>query len=160
MMRRPVAFVAALALFAEAVGVVLVNGVLATVVENQDMSLAGLEPGAMSGGTWVMGGVSGFCLLLCGLVLLLTGIRDRAPGRLGRIALVVCAVAHGVLGALAVGLLGWIAFAFLMVVLGLIVLTLVAYGPEGDRPAGAGPLPAAEPLPAAGPSAARGPAND
>ncbi len=147
MMRRPVAFVAALALFAEAVGVVLVNGILATVVENQDMSLAGLESGAMSGGTWVMGGVSGLCLLLCALVLLLTGVRDRAPGRLGRIALIVCAVAHGVLGAVAVGLLGWIAFAFLMTVLGLIVLTLVVYGPEGDRPVGVEP------------SAARGPAD-
>ncbi|MFI9628702.1 hypothetical protein [Streptomyces sp. NPDC052042] len=136
--RRPVAFVAALALFVEAVGVVLVNGVLATVVENQDMSVGGLESGAMSGGAWAMGGVSGLGLLLCGLVLLLTGVRDRAPGRWGRIALVVCAVAHGVLGALAVGLVGWIAFACLMVVLGLIVLTLVAYGPEPVRPVAAG----------------------
>ncbi|MDK0521746.1 hypothetical protein [Streptomyces sp. ML-6] len=140
--RRPVAFVAAIVLFAEAVGIVFVNAVLATVVENQDMSLAGLESSAMSTGTWAMGGVSGAYLLLCGLILLLTGIRDRAPGRIARIVLIVCAVVHGVLGALTVGLVGWAAFAVLMVVLGLIVLTLVAYGDEAggaDGPAaGAG----------------------
>ncbi|MFD5064612.1 MULTISPECIES: hypothetical protein [unclassified Streptomyces] len=127
-MRRPVAFVAAIVLFGEAAGMVLVNGILATVVDNQEMSLAGLDPAAMSAGAWVMGGVAGLYLVLCGLVLLLTGIRDRAPGRVGRAALISCAVVHGVLGALTVGLIGWAAFVFMMVVLGLIVLTLVAYG--------------------------------
>ncbi|WP_406429369.1 hypothetical protein [Streptomyces sp. NBC_01589] len=126
--RRPVAFVAAIVLFGEAVGMVLVNGILATVVDNQKMSLAGLDPAAMSTGAWVMGGVAGLYLVLCGLVMLLTGIRDRAPGRVGRAALISCAVVHGVLGALTVGLIGWAAFVFMMVVLGLIVLTLVAYG--------------------------------
>ncbi|MFJ9678426.1 hypothetical protein ACIRP2_10255 [Streptomyces sp. NPDC101194] len=135
--RRPVAFVTAIVLFVEAVGIVVVNGILATVVDNQDMSLAGLEPSAMVNGTWAMGGVFGLYLLLCGLVLLLAGIRDRAPGRIGRIALITCAVVHGVLGALTVGLVGWAAFACLMVVLGLIVLALVAYGPGSGsgRPA-------------------------
>ncbi|MGW1411331.1 hypothetical protein [Streptomyces sp. NPDC002403] len=132
--RRPVAFVAALVLFAEAVGVVLINGILATVVKNQDMSLAGMDPAVMSNGTWVMGGVFGLYLLLCGLLLLLAGIRDRAPGRFARVVLILCAVVHGVLGALVVGLVGWTAFAFLMVVLGLIVLTLVAYGTRSDEP--------------------------
>ncbi|MFF3788938.1 hypothetical protein ACFYXW_02595 [Streptomyces sp. NPDC001981] len=129
-MRRPVAFVAAIVLFGEAAGMVLVNGIMATVVDNQEMSLAGLDPAAMSAGAWVMGGVAGVYLVLCGLVLLLTGIRDRAPGRVGRAALISCAVVHGVLGALTVGLIGWAAFVFMMVVLGLIVLTLVAYGNE------------------------------
>ncbi|MET4648092.1 CHASE2 domain-containing sensor protein [Streptomyces atratus] len=128
MVRRPVAFVAAIVLFGEAAGMVLVNGIMATVVDNQEMSLAGLDPAAMSAGAWVMGGVAGVYLVLCGLVLLLTGIRDRAPGRVGRAALISCAVVHGVLGALTVGLIGWAAFVFMMVVLGLIVLTLVAYG--------------------------------
>ncbi|WP_392672217.1 hypothetical protein [Streptomyces sp. LN785] len=136
MVRRPVAFVAAIVLFVEAVGMVLVNGLLATVVDNQEMSLAGLDPSAMSAGAWVMGGVAGVYLLLCGLVLLLTGVRDRAPGRAGRAALISCAVVHGVLGALTVGLIGWAAFAFMMVVLGLIVLTLVAYGTTGVRRGG------------------------
>ncbi len=129
--RRPVAFVAAIVLFGEAAGMVLVNGIMATVVDNQEMSLAGLDPAAMSAGAWVMGGVAGLYLVLCGLVLLLTGIRDRAPGRVGRAALISCAVVHGVLGALTVGLIGWAAFVFMMVVLGLIVLTLVAYGNGG-----------------------------
>jgi hypothetical protein len=133
MMRRPVAFVAAIVLFVEAVGMVLVNGILATVVDNQEMSLAGLDPAAISAGAWAMGGVAGLYLLLCGLVLLLTGIRDRAAGRAGRFALISCAVVHGLLGALTVGLVGWAAFAFMMVVLGLIVLTLVAYGTVREK---------------------------
>ncbi len=127
MVRRPVAFVTAIVLFVEAVGIVLVNGVLATVAGNQSMSLAGMDPDAMVTGTWVMGGVSGVLLVLCGLIPLLAGIRDRAPGRFGRITLIACAVVHGVLGALAVGLIGWAAFAFLMAVLALVVLTLVAF---------------------------------
>ncbi|MFB7912491.1 hypothetical protein [Streptomyces sp. NPDC056061] len=150
--RRTVAFVAALVLFVEAAGVALVNVVLAEVVRNQDMSLAGLEPAAMTGGAWVMGGILGLCLVLCGVVLLLAGVRDRIPGRIGRIALIVCAVGHGVLGAVAVGPVGWTAFACLMVTLALIVLTLVAYGPEKGRPTGGGPTgggPAQESGPAA-----------
>lgn len=141
MVRRPVAFVTAAVLFVEAVGIVLVNGVLATVADNQSMSLAGMDPDAMVTGTWVMGGVSGVLLVACGLIPLLAGIRDRAPGRLGRIALIACAVVHGVLGALAVGLAGWAAFAFLMAALALIVLTLVAFerpGPAAGKAAGDG----------------------
>ncbi|WP_405665150.1 hypothetical protein OG379_24370 [Streptomyces sp. NBC_01166] len=144
MVRRPVAFVTAIVLFVEAVGIVIVNGVLATVAGNQSMSLAGMDPDAMVTGTWVMGGVSGVLLVLCGLIPLLAGIRDRAPGRVGRITLIACAVVHGVLGALAVGLIGWAAFVFLMVVLGLIVLTLVAFDrrdPEAVKPTGAAPEP-------------------
>ncbi|MFJ1926487.1 MULTISPECIES: hypothetical protein [unclassified Streptomyces] len=133
--RRPVAFISAIVLFAEAVGVVIVNGVMATFVKNQDMSLAGTDPGAMANGAWVLGGISGLFLLLCGVLLLLTGVRDRAPGRIARVVLIGCAVIHGVLGALAVGLIGWTAFVSMMVVLGLIVLTLVAYGPGREEPA-------------------------
>ncbi|MFC9759817.1 hypothetical protein [Streptomyces sp. NPDC056921] len=132
--RRPVAFVAAIVLFAEAVGIVIINGILATVVKNQDMSLAGMDPAVMSNGTWAMGGVFGLYLLLCGLFLLLAGARDRAPGRFARIVLIICAVVHAVLGALTVGLIGWAAFASMMVVLGLIVLTLVAYGTRSEEP--------------------------
>ncbi|MGW6723423.1 hypothetical protein [Streptomyces sp. NPDC054995] len=129
-MRRPVAIVTALVLFGEAVGIVLINAVLATVAENQHMSLAGMGPDAMSAGTWVMGGVSGLLLVLCGLIALITGVRDRTPGRVGRIVLIGCAVVHGVLGAVTVGLVGWAAFAFMMAVLALLVLTLLSYGPE------------------------------
>ncbi|MFE4215332.1 hypothetical protein [Streptomyces sp. NPDC056844] len=145
-MRRPVAFVTAIVLFVEAVGIVLVNGVLATVAGNQSMSLAGMDPDAMVTGTWVMGGVSGVLLVLCGLIPLLAGIRDRAPGRLGRIALIACAVVHGVLGALAVGLIGWAAFAFLMVVLALIVLTLVTFDRREPEAVKTGPGAAPEPV--------------
>ncbi|MFF3953140.1 hypothetical protein ACFYY1_08020 [Streptomyces sp. NPDC001890] len=137
--RRPVAFVAAIVLFAEAVGIVLINGILATVVKNQDMSLAGMDPAVMSNGTWAMGGFFGLYLLLCGLFLLLAGARDRAPGRFARIVLIICAVVHAVLGALTVGLVGWAAFASMMVVLGLIVLTLVAYGTRSEEPGSEGP---------------------
>ncbi|TRV79491.1 hypothetical protein FKN01_10075 [Streptomyces sp. 130] len=131
--RRLVAFLAALVLAAEAVGVVVVNVVLGTVVRNQEMSLAGTDPEVMSRGTWVLGGVFGAFLLLCAVLLVPAGARDRAPGRVARIVLVCCAVVHGVLGALTVGLVGWAAFAWMMVALGLIVFALVAYGPEPAR---------------------------
>ncbi|MFJ8848731.1 hypothetical protein ACIRFF_38250 [Streptomyces cyaneofuscatus] len=130
-MRRPVAIVTALVLFGEAVGIFAVNAVLATVTENQNMSLAGMDPKAMTAGTWVMGGVSAALLIGCGLIALLAGVRDRAPGRFGRITLIGCAVVHGVLGAVTVGLVGWVAFAVMMVVLALLVFTLLSYGPEG-----------------------------
>lgn len=150
MVRRTVACTAALVLFAEAVGIVIINVVLGTVVKNQDMSLAGTDPKMMANGTLVLGAVSGLFLVLCGVLLLLAGIRDRGPGRVGRIVLICCAVVHGVLGALTVGLVGWTAFVVMMVVLGLIVLSLVVYGPADEKPAagGAGPEQPAAPAPA------------
>ncbi|MDX3855378.1 hypothetical protein [Streptomyces sp. AK02-01A] len=142
--RRPVAWVAAIVLLAEALGVVFVNGVLATVVRNQQMSLAGLDPDAMSAGTWAMGGVFGLYLVLCAALLVRTAVKDLAPGRFGRVVLIACAVVHGVLGAVTVGLVGWTAFAFMMVVLALIVLILVAYDRE-RRPGHRDEEPAAGP---------------
>ncbi|MEV6397727.1 hypothetical protein AB0M39_23645 [Streptomyces sp. NPDC051907] len=130
-MRRPVAVVAALVLLVEAVGIVAINGIMATFVDKQDMSLAGLDPDAMVTGTWAMGIAFGLFLASCAAVLLVAGLRDRAPGRIGKIMVISCAVVHGVLGALTVGLMGWGAFAFMMTVLGLIVLALLGYGDEG-----------------------------
>ncbi|WNI22839.1 hypothetical protein [Streptomyces sp. ITFR-16] len=150
MVRMTVACTAALVLFAEAVGIVIINVVLGTVVKNQDMSLAGTDPKMMANGTLVLGAVSGLFLVLCGVLLLLAGIRDRGPGRVARIVLICCAVVHGVLGALTVGLVGWTAFVAMMVVLGLIVLSLVAYGPADEKPAAG----AAEPEQPAAPAPA------
>lgn len=148
MVRRLVAFIAALVLAVEAVGIVIINVVMGTVVKNQDMSLAGTDPDVMSRGTWVLGGVSGLFLLLCAVLLVVAGARDRAPGRVARIVLICCAVVHGVLGALTVGLVGWTAFAWMMVVLGLIVLALVAYGAEPEPEPKAEPEQSAAPAPA------------
>ncbi|MCX5399338.1 hypothetical protein [Streptomyces sp. NBC_00102] len=154
MVRRPVAVVTALVLLAEAVGVAIVNVVLATVAENQNMSLAGLEPGAMSTGAWAMGGVSTVLLAAVALIALTAAVRDRSPGRVGRFALIATAVVHGVLGALVVGLVGWSAFVVLMVALALIVGTLIGYGPERRKPAAAAGNPGAGGAPeTAGPPA-------
>lgn len=131
-MRRPVAWVAAIVLFVEAIGIALLNWLLGTVVDNQDMSLAGLDPDMMSISSKVGGLVFGAYFALCGLTALLAAVRDRAPGLFGRILLISAAVVHGLLGALTVGLVGWGAFAFLMVGLALIVFTLLAFG----RPTG------------------------
>lgn len=152
MARRPVAWVAAIMLLLEAIAIVFVNGVLATVVANQQMSLAGLDPSAMSAGTWVMGGVFGCYLVLCAAILVRTALRGRAPGRFGRMVLIICAVVHGVLGAVTVGLVGWTAFVFMMVMLGLIVLVLLAYEREAPDREGRGEGSA----PAKGPAAAGG----
>ncbi|MET8509285.1 hypothetical protein ABZV60_32350 [Streptomyces sp. NPDC004787] len=128
MARRPIALVTAAVLLLEAPGIVAINAVMARFVKAQSMSLDGMDPELMYTGTWALGIGSGALLLLCALVPLLAAVRDRRPGRPGRVLLIGCAVVHGVLGAVAVGLLGWAAFAFLMTVVALIVLTLVAYG--------------------------------
>ncbi|MGW0550824.1 hypothetical protein [Streptomyces altiplanensis] len=133
MARRPIAAVSAAVLFVEAVGIVGVHWILGRVVDSQSMSLDGLDSGVMAASTWVMGGVFGLYLVACGVFLLRAALADRAPGRLGRTLLIACAVVHGVLGALAVGLVGWTAFAAMMAVLGLIVLSLVAYGEREER---------------------------
>ncbi|NIY66141.1 hypothetical protein [Streptomyces malaysiensis] len=148
MARRPVAAVAAVTLMLEAVGIALLNWILGLVVDRQQMSMGGIDTDAMSVGTWVAGGLFGLYLLVCGVVLLRTAVRDRAPGRLARILLITCAVVHGLLGAFSVGLVGWPAFAFMMVVLGLIVLTLLGYeaepaaGPSAETASGDAPSPA------------------
>ncbi|TPQ20539.1 hypothetical protein [Streptomyces sporangiiformans] len=132
MVRRPVAWVAAIVLFVEAFGIALVNWFLGVVVDRQDMSLAGLDPAAMSVSSKVAGLVFGLYFALCGFVALRVALRDRAPAGLGRVLLISVAVVHGLLGAFTVGLVGWGAFAFMMVVLGLVVLILMAYdGREG-----------------------------
>lgn len=135
--RRPVAVVTAVLLIVEAAGIALLNWVLGLVVDRQQMSLGGLDTDTMSVGTWVAGGVLGLYLLLCGAVLLRMAVRDRAPGRPARILLITCAVAHALVGAFSVGLVGWLAFALMMVMLGLIVLSLLAYD-ETERAAEGG----------------------
>ncbi len=141
--RRPVALVAAVVLILEALGFVLLNWILSIVVDHQQMSLAGLKPGAMSVGAWAGGIFFGLYLAFCAVLLARTALRDRAPGGFTRIVLITCAVVHGLLGAFAVGLVGWPAFALMMVVLAMIVLTLVAYGEPkdaaADGPTGGGP---------------------
>ncbi|MHB9759190.1 hypothetical protein ACYBSK_32835 [Streptomyces sp. BYX5S] len=147
--RRPVAWVAAIVLFAEALGIALLNWFLGLVVDRQDMSLAGLDPRAMSVGAWIAGGLFGLYLALCGFVLVRVAVADRAPAGFGRILLISAAVVHGLLGAFTIGLVGWLSFVFMMVVLALLVLTLVAYDrheheqgerrPEPDAPAPGGP---------------------
>ncbi|MFD3481504.1 hypothetical protein [Streptomyces sp. NPDC058695] len=137
MARRPVAWVAAIVLFAEAIGIALLNWFLGLVVDRQDMSLAGLDPRAMSVSAWIAGALFGLYLALCAVVLVRIAVRDRGPAGFGRILLISAAVVHGLLGAFSVGLVGWLAFVFMMVVLGLIVLTLVAYDRK-EQGAGAG----------------------
>ncbi|MBA8948011.1 hypothetical protein GTW38_22205 [Streptomyces sp. SID7804] len=136
MVRRPVAWVLALVLFAEALGVAALNWFLGTVVDRQDMSLAGLDPHLMSVSSKIGGIVFGLYFALCGLVALLVALRDRAPAGLGRVLLVSAAVVHGLLGAFVWGLVGRAAFLFMVAVLGLVVLLLVTYDGRSDEPAG------------------------
>jgi hypothetical protein len=138
--RRPVVWVAwvtAVVVFVEAVVLVAVAALLSRVVGAQNMSLAGLKPSAMSLGAWVGCGIAAAFLLVCAATLTRTALRDEAPGRAGRVLLIVCAVVHGVLGALASSLIGWSVFAVMMVGLGLLVWVLLAYGRDGaaGRPA-------------------------
>jgi hypothetical protein len=138
--RRPVAWIVALVLFVEALGVAALNWFLGVVVDRQDMSLAGLDPSMMATSSKIGGIVFGLYFALCGLVALLVGLRDRAPAGLGRILLISAAVVHGVLGAVAWGMMGRPAFLFMVLVLALIVLLLMTYDHPGEtRPADAPP---------------------
>ncbi|MET9848204.1 hypothetical protein [Streptomyces ossamyceticus] len=134
MIRRPVAVVTAIVLFAEGLGIALLQWFLGTVVDRQKMSLAGLDPDAMSLSSKAGGVVFGLYFAFCGVVALLVAVRDRPAAGLGRVVLISVAVVHGLLGALTVGLVGWGAFVFMMVVLALVVLTLMTY----DRKTGTG----------------------
>lgn len=125
--RRPVAWIVAVVLFVEALGVAALNWFLGVVVDRQDMSLAGLDPHVMSTSSKIGGIVFGLYFAFCGLVALLVALRDRRPAGLGRILLISAAVVHGLLGAFAWGLMGWPEFLFMVVVLALIVLLLMTY---------------------------------
>ncbi|BCL22624.1 hypothetical protein GCM10017668_44670 [Streptomyces tuirus] len=129
--RRPVAWVVAVVLFAEAFGIAALNWFLGMVVDRQDMSLAGLDPHMMSVSSKIGGIVFGLYFALCGLVALLVALRDRPAAGFGRVLLISAAVVHGLLGAFTWGLVGWTAFLFMVLVLALIVLLLMTY----DRPA-------------------------
>lgn len=133
MARRPVAVVAAIILILEALGLAGINGFLGLVVDRQQMSLAGLDPHVMKVSTWILGVIVGVYLLLCAFALLRAAIRDRDITGFWRILLVTAAVVHGVLGAVSVGLLGWFVFVFMMVMMGLLVLSLIAYDERGDE---------------------------
>ncbi|KUO21616.1 hypothetical protein [Streptomyces dysideae] len=117
----------AVVLLVEALGIAAVNWFLGVVVDRQDMSLAGLDPGVMSMSSKIGGVVFGLYFALCGLVALLVALRNRRPAGFGRVLLISAAVVHALLGAFAWGLVGWTAFLYMMVVLGLIVLLLMTY---------------------------------
>ena len=154
MVRRPVAWVTAIVLFAEAVGIALVNWFMGVVVDRQDMSLAGLDPDVMSTSSKVAGLLFGLYFALCAFTALRVALRDRAPAGIGRILLISAAVVHALLGAFTVGLVGWGAFAFMMVVLGLIVLIFMTYD-RREAPAGSDAKPDGGPAndgPASGPA--------
>jgi hypothetical protein len=129
--RRPMAWIVAVVLFVEALGVAALNWFLGVVVDRQDMSLAGLDPSMMSTSSKIGGIVFGLYFALCGLVALLVALRDRAPVGFGRILLISAAVVHGLLGAFAWGLMGWPEFLFMVLALGLIVLLLMTYDSPG-----------------------------
>jgi hypothetical protein len=136
--RRPVAWLVAAVLLVEGFFIAAFNWFLGVVVDRQDMSLAGLDPDAMSLSSKIGGIVFGAYFVLCALVALLVAVRNRAPAGLGRILLIGAAVVHGLLGAFAVGLKGWAAFTYMIVVLALIVLLLMTYDAQQGPTVGAG----------------------
>jgi hypothetical protein len=152
--RRAIAAGAAAALVLEALAVGFVNWVLGLAVRHQKMSLGGLDPGAMAAGSWAGGGVFALFLIACAVIAARVALHDRSPNRVSRIVLIVCAVVHGVLGAIVVGLVGWYAFVVLMLVLALLVGTLLLHAPEDRSPA---PAPAAPPVPPGAPATSTAP---
>nr|WSX77164.1 hypothetical protein OH826_26970 [Streptomyces sp. NBC_00899] len=152
-MRRGIAVGTAVLLVLEALAIAFVNWILGLAVRHQKMSLGGLDPDAMAAGSWAGGGIFALFLIACAVLVARIALHDRMSGRVGRIVLIVCAVVHGVLGAIVVGLVGWYAFVVLMLVLGLLVGTLLLYAPEdrGDAPAATPPAPPGAPATSTGP---------
>lgn len=132
--RTAVAWVTAVVLLAEAFGVILLCLTLGAVVDNQSMSLAGIDPDLVVNSTYVLAVVAGLLLVLCAVVALLCALRHSGPGRAGRVLLIVAAVVHGVLAAATLALVGWPVFVALLVVLALIVWLLVS-AERRERPA-------------------------
>ncbi|GLW44880.1 hypothetical protein Stsp02_05420 [Streptomyces sp. NBRC 14336] len=149
MVRRPVAWVVAIVLFVEALGIAAVQWFLGVVVDRQDMSLAGLDSDVMAMSSKIGGVVFGVYFALCGVVALLVALRDRPAAGLGRVLLISAAVVHGLLGAFAWGLVGVGAFLFMVTVLGLIVLLLMTYDVQAEPTD-------SRPSPEPGPDAANG----
>ncbi|KUM94280.1 hypothetical protein AQI88_22850 [Streptomyces cellostaticus] len=131
----------AVVLLAEALFIAALNWFLGMVVDRQKMSLAGLDPHVMSTSSKIGGVLFGLYFVLCAVVALLVAIRNRAPAGFGRILLISVAVVHALLGAFTLSMVGWPAFLFMMVMLGLVVLLLMTYdrdgGPEQASPGGA-----------------------
>ena len=136
------AVVSAVVLAVEAVVFVLLNVFLGMVVDQQEMSLAGIEPRATTLSAWIAGAVFGAYLLLNAGLLARAALTDRPPRGFWRIVLISCAVVHGLLGAFSLGIVGWPAFAVMMVSLALIVWSLTWYS---ERPVVSGPVDADEP---------------
>ena len=133
-------------MLAEAAGLGVLHWILGLTVRAQEMSLAGLSTGTMSLSTWTAGALLSAFLLLCTAVLVRTVLRDRLGGRPSRALLVGCMVTQSVLAVLAVGLVGWLAFAGTMTVFGLLLLLLTWYPPQ---PRGSGASSDAGPVPTA-----------
>ncbi|MFE7989497.1 hypothetical protein [Streptomyces shenzhenensis] len=144
MVRRPVAWAVAVVLFVEALFIAALNWFLGVVVDRQDMSLAGLDPGTMATSSKIGGVVFGVYFVLCGLAALLVAVRNRAPSGLGRALLISVAVVHGLLGAFAWGPVGRGAFLVMVGVLALVVLLLMTYDARpGTAPSAGGGTPGA-----------------
>ncbi|MFJ6756727.1 MULTISPECIES: hypothetical protein [unclassified Streptomyces] len=149
MLRRLVAGLAAIVLVAEAAVLVLVHIVLGRTTANQSMSIAGSDPDVMSKATYAMGAGMGAFLVLCAVLAAVAALRDRSPGRFARIVLITAAVTHGLLGVLAVVLVGWPAFAATTLILCLLVLTLTLYAAPQDGDGGNGSTQPPQPPPPA-----------
>lgn len=132
-------WVAAIVVFVEAIGIALLNWFLGVVVDRQDMSMAGLDSDLMARSSKIGGLVFGLYFLACAVAAVLVALRQRPPGVFGRVLLISAAVVHALLGAFTVGLVGWGAFAFMMVVFALIVFTLLAYDGRETGPVDAAP---------------------
>ncbi|MEV6110745.1 hypothetical protein AB0M28_39510 [Streptomyces sp. NPDC051940] len=124
------------ALMLEGIAIAGVQLVMAEFLDGQNMSLAGLDTDLLANGIRGGGLLFGGVLFACGVAALRMGVRDAAPGRFLRAVLIGVAVVHGVLGAVVAALVGWDVFAVLMVILGLVVFSVLAYGrPGGAEPA-------------------------
>ena len=145
-MRRAVLVTAAVLLLVEAVMFALIGWVMGLAVRGQQMSIGGLSTDTMAIGTWVGQGLLAAFLLLCAILAARSGLLGEGPrhgavrrgaGPVVRVLLVGCAVLHGLLGAVLLGVSGVPVFVGLMVVLTVLVLSVMVLREPDDAPAAA-----------------------
>lgn len=167
-MRRSVLYAAAVLLLVEALLFALVGLVLGLAVRKQQMSIGGLSTDAMAVGAWAGQGLLALFLLVCAVVAARAGWLGGGPrhgagargtGRVARALLIACAVLHGLLGAVLLGLSGWPTFVGLMLVLAVVVMAVLVLREPSDpaaaeaAPVDGPPVPPAMP-PSGGPQPA------
>jgi len=146
-MRKGVLAVAAVLLIVQGLVLGLVGVILGAAVNQQNMSLAGLNPHAMALGAWIGEGLLGLVFVVTGVLVARAAARGAEAGTPTRILLLITAVVTGVLAAAMLALSGWPLFVLLIVLLAVFVMAILMLRDEDAPQAGGDPAQPESPAP-------------